>query len=186
MCRRRLTFLASLHEIAERNFSVRFQIDILALRALAFAARETPPRRWPRCSRQWSLPAPAASSGSLSIWGRRCRRSCCNWLGRRMPSKPCAASWPRSRQATARRPRPYAGFGIRAANTGLLDPLTSRELEVLALLPERLSTKEIAHRLGLAPTTVKRHTANLYGKLGVNKRWDAVIKAEALGILPHR
>jgi LuxR family maltose regulon positive regulatory protein len=77
-------------------------------------------------------------------------------------------------------------FGMRAANTGLTDPLTSRELEVLALLPERLSNKEIARRLGLAPTTVKRHTVNLYGKLSVNKRWDAVLRAEALGILPRR
>ena len=54
------------------------------------------------------------------------------------------------------------------------------------LLRERLSNKEIAHKLGLSPATVKRHTVNLYGKLGVNKRWDAVIKAEALGILPPR
>ena len=71
------------------------------------------------------------------------------------------------------------------ANAGLPEPLTNRELEILALLPERLSNKEIAHRLGLAPTTVKRHTVNLYGKLGVNKRWDAVLKADALGVLPR-
>jgi LuxR family maltose regulon positive regulatory protein len=53
-------------------------------------------------------------------------------------------------------------------------------------LRERLSNKEIAHKLCLSTTTVKRHTVNLYGKLGVNKRWDAVIKAEALGILLPR
>jgi LuxR family maltose regulon positive regulatory protein len=59
-------------------------------------------------------------------------------------------------------------------------------LEILALLRERLSNKEIARMLCLSPMTVKRHIANLYGKLGVNKRWDAVIEAEALGILPPR
>ena len=80
----------------------------------------------------------------------------------------------------------HAGSGIRAANARLIEPLTDRELEVLALLRERLSNKEIAHRLVLSPMTVKRHLVNLYGKLGVNKRWDAVIKAEALGILPPR
>ena len=102
-----------------------------------------------------------------------------------MPSKPSAD--PGSVPGRPQRKRDQrSAFGIRAANTGLTDPLTSRELEVLALLPERLSNKEIAHRLGLAPTTVKRHTVNLYGKLGVNKRWDAVIKAEALGVLPRR
>jgi ATP/maltotriose-dependent transcriptional regulator MalT len=56
----------------------------------------------------------------------------------------------------------------------------------LALLRERLSNKEIASRLVLSTVTVKRYTANLYAKLGVNKRLYAVIKAEALGILPPR
>ena len=65
-----------------------------------------------------------------------------------------------------------------------MEPLTHRELEVLALLRGRLSNKEIARLRRLFPLTVKRHLVNLYGKLGVNKRWDAVIKAEALGILP--
>jgi len=78
------------------------------------------------------------------------------------------------------------GARIRAANAGLVEPLTGRELEVLALLRERLSNKEIARRLCLSPVTVKRYAVCLYGKLGVNKRWDAVVKAEALGILPPR
>jgi len=34
--------------------------------------------------------------------------------------------------------------------------------------------------------TVKRHLVNIYGKLGVNNRWDAVVKAEALEVLPPR
>ncbi len=51
------------------------------------------------------------------------------------------------------------------------------------LLRERLSNKEIAQRLGLSVMTVKRHTVNLYGKLDVDGRKDAVVKAEALKIL---
>ena len=78
------------------------------------------------------------------------------------------------------------GSQSRAANTRLVEPLTDRELDVLALLRERLSNKDIASQLGLSTTTVKRYTVNLYDKLGVNKRWDAVVKAEALGILPLR
>jgi LuxR family maltose regulon positive regulatory protein len=74
----------------------------------------------------------------------------------------------------------------RAANAGLVEPLSGRERDVLALLRDRLSDKEIADRLGLSTATVKRHTANIYGKLGVSKRWDAVVKAEALGVLPAR
>jgi LuxR family maltose regulon positive regulatory protein len=47
-----------------------------------------------------------------------------------------------------------------------------------------LSTKEIAARLYISYTTVKRHITNLYGKLGVNRRWDAVARAVELGLLP--
>ena len=72
------------------------------------------------------------------------------------------------------------------ANAELVEPLTRRELEVLALLREHLSNREIADRLYLSEATVKRHTSNIYGKLGVNKRWAAVAKAETLKLLsPH-
>jgi LuxR family maltose regulon positive regulatory protein len=53
-------------------------------------------------------------------------------------------------------------------------------------LRERLSNKEIAGKLYLSTATVKRHLINIYEKLGVNRRRDAVLKAEALGILPRR
>lgn len=77
--------------------------------------------------------------------------------------------------------------GARAASTGrrmLLDPLTERELEVLGLLAERLTNKEIAARLYIAPATVRRHTENIYSKLGVHGRREAVAKAQGLGMLP--
>jgi len=62
-------------------------------------------------------------------------------------------------------------------------PLTDRELEVLALLAQRLSNKEIADKLVISPRTVKRHTLNIYRKLDVNSRQQAVEKAAELGIL---
>jgi ATP/maltotriose-dependent transcriptional regulator MalT len=62
-------------------------------------------------------------------------------------------------------------------------PLTDRELDVLELLEERLSNKEIARRLVIAPATVKRHTLSIYSKLGVPGRHEAVAKARHLGIL---
>jgi LuxR family transcriptional regulator, maltose regulon positive regulatory protein len=69
---------------------------------------------------------------------------------------------------------------------GLVESLTTREREILLLLREPLSGKEIANRLFISTTTFKRHTANIYGKLDVHNRWDAVAAAEALGILPPR
>jgi LuxR family maltose regulon positive regulatory protein len=61
--------------------------------------------------------------------------------------------------------------------------LTNRELDVLELLDERLSNKEIARRLVISPATVKRHTLSIYSKLGVSGRREAVAKARQLGIL---
>ncbi len=54
-------------------------------------------------------------------------------------------------------------------------PLTDRETEVLRLLAERLSNKEIAHRLVVSTHTVRNHTANIFGKLQVENRVQAVV-----------
>lgn len=69
------------------------------------------------------------------------------------------------------------------ASSPLIEPLTDRELEVLGLLAQRLSNKEIAAELVISPATVKRHTINIYQKLQVNRRRMAVKKAASLGII---
>jgi len=66
----------------------------------------------------------------------------------------------------------------------LVEPLTERELEVLRLLAEGLSNAEIGERLYISLPTVKSHTRNIYGKLDVHSREQAVIQARAIGILP--
>jgi LuxR family maltose regulon positive regulatory protein len=53
----------------------------------------------------------------------------------------------------------------------------------ITCLAERLSNMEICEKLFVSPDTVKRHTINIYKKLNVNKRREAVSKAAALGIL---
>jgi LuxR family maltose regulon positive regulatory protein len=65
-------------------------------------------------------------------------------------------------------------------------PLTDRELEISNLLVQRLSNKEIAAELTISPETVKKHLNNIYGKLNVSGRRQAVEKALALGILSRR
>jgi LuxR family maltose regulon positive regulatory protein len=64
-----------------------------------------------------------------------------------------------------------------------VETLTNREIDVLILLAERLSDKEIANRLVLSPGTVRKHTLHIYGKLGVNNRRAAVAQARRLGLI---
>ena len=66
----------------------------------------------------------------------------------------------------------------------LVETLTAREHDVLAGLAERLSYKEIADKLFIAPGTVKRHASRIYGKLGVAGRNEAIRVARELDWLP--
>jgi LuxR family maltose regulon positive regulatory protein len=65
----------------------------------------------------------------------------------------------------------------------LIEPLRERELEVLRLLAAGLSNREIAAELFLAVGTVKKYTSNIYGKLNVHRRAQAVARARELGLL---
>ncbi len=65
----------------------------------------------------------------------------------------------------------------------LIEPLSERELDVLRLICAGKSNQEIADELFLALNTVKRHANNLYGKLGVSRRAQAIIEARRLGLI---
>jgi DNA-binding NarL/FixJ family response regulator len=65
----------------------------------------------------------------------------------------------------------------------LVEPLTARELEVLAHLADGLSNKAIAGRLGISDETVKFHLSAIFGKLGASNRTDAVRQALRRGVV---
>lgn len=66
----------------------------------------------------------------------------------------------------------------------LIEPLSDRESDVLRLMAEGLSNKAIAQQLIISPFTVRNHTVNIFGKLQVANRMQAVERARALGLLP--
>jgi LuxR family maltose regulon positive regulatory protein len=65
----------------------------------------------------------------------------------------------------------------------LTEPLSQRELEVLRLVAQGLSNREISERLFLAVITVKGHNRNIFRKLQVRRRTEAIAHAQELGLL---
>jgi DNA-binding NarL/FixJ family response regulator len=66
---------------------------------------------------------------------------------------------------------------IEQAQTGARGVLSAREMEILVLVSRGLSNRQVASSLRMSETTVKRHLANIYPKMGVLSRTEAVRKA---------
>jgi DNA-binding NarL/FixJ family response regulator len=71
----------------------------------------------------------------------------------------------------------------RPVNQGLPEPLSEREVEVLQLLAQGMTNKEIASRLFLAEGTVKNYVSRILDKLGVSDRTQAALRARELGVI---
>lgn len=70
-----------------------------------------------------------------------------------------------------------------ASESEMVEPLSERELEVLQLIAQGLSNREVAERLFISLHTVKTHARNIYAKLEVSNRTEAVARGRAFGIL---
>jgi NarL family two-component system response regulator LiaR len=94
--------------------------------------------------------------------------------------------WSRSRQVTVikevRVPEggPFVLDALKLKELGI----TPREFEILGLIAEGLSNREIGERLFVSENTVKTHSSRLFDKLGVNRRVQAVVKGRELGLIP--
>jgi LuxR family maltose regulon positive regulatory protein len=179
-----LDILDVLREFAQHTCNVRVQIEVMAQYALALERQGKAADAVAALQQAVELARPGGFIRVFVDLGPPMRTMLLRLAGQGPAAETVRrilAAFPEPQQMIA------SGDAVsrsRAANSGLVEPLTDRELEVLALLRERLSNKEIASQLVLSTATVKRYTINVYQKLGVNKRRDAVIKAEALGILP--
>lgn len=176
-----IDLLSRAHEaVALRSF-VPAQVECLVLRACALAARSEPARALADVRQALGL----AEAGLISrpfFDGGRVIQALLSELAARDGSSALSEQLLagfQERKTSERTPQPDTG------TAALPEPLTRRELDILLLLQDRLSDKEIALRLGIATATVKRHSANLYVKLEAHRRGDAVERAQIMGILPR-
>jgi ATP/maltotriose-dependent transcriptional regulator MalT len=72
---------------------------------------------------------------------------------------------------------------LRREPSMLIEPLTERELAVLRYLPGALTNADIAAQMGVSVHTVKTHVRNIFRKLGVSCRRNAVLRGRELGLL---
>jgi LuxR family maltose regulon positive regulatory protein len=183
-----IKILDRLYEMSDRTFNTRFKIEILALRALAMDAMGKIRKAEAELHQALDLAQPGGFIRVFVDLGRP-MQELLQRLDGRGPNKDyiqrLLAAFTDDLQIkktniTLRATTPSATLNPPV----LAEPLTTRELDVLNLLREPLSNKEIASKLYLSPSTVKRHTINLYGKLGVHSRREAVAAATTLGIFP--
>ena len=185
-----LKILDSLEEITNRTHNTRYKIEVLALRALALDAMGDTDEACAILKQALNLAQPGGFIRVFVDLGKpmqailyRLEKQDQNdeFIQRILAAFPeDDLSLARDKSAAQLRRQPSLN------HLALAESLTPRELEVLNLLRGPLSIKEISLKLHISYATAKRHTINLYGKLGVNQRWEAVAKAEELNILPAR
>ena len=98
----------------------------------------------------------------------------------------CGKSWAISPTVGGTNPVPADPPATFTLNQPQLDALgiTPRELEILSLIAQGLSNREIADRLFVSENTVKTHCSRAFDKLGARRRTQAVQLGKQLGILP--
>jgi LuxR family transcriptional regulator, maltose regulon positive regulatory protein len=77
----------------------------------------------------------------------------------------------------------YESTAGRPSRIAIAESLTAREGEILKLIAQGLSNKEMARTLAVSPETVKSHVKRVFAKLGVERRVQAVSHAQSLGLI---
>jgi LuxR family maltose regulon positive regulatory protein len=173
-----LQLLERISAAAERAGWVSTQIEVSLLRALALDARGARAAALSALERALALAQPGGWVRIFLDEGQRLVP-----LLRQAAERSGAASFAARLLATAGGQPTASEQPSSLRPTALVEPLSDRELEVLRLIAQGLSNREVAERLYIAQGTVKAHASSIYGKLGVNSRTQAVARATALGLL---
>jgi LuxR family maltose regulon positive regulatory protein len=174
-----LSLLARLSEAAEGAGWVGRAIEVLVLRSVALGARGDDDEALGMLTRALALAEPAGYVRTFVDEGAPVRE-----LLVRAAARPIALHGEYVDQL-------LSAFGaapeedMRALGTcpDLVEPLTERELQVLRLMATDLTSPEMAVELVVSVNTVRTHIQHVYQKLGVHSRYEAVTRAQALGLL---
>lgn len=179
--------LESLQKFLERIHNVRFLTELLALRALELLKQE---KRTEALSTIENAVRQAQPGGYIRLFvdlgpelvpllsQLQLDEQGLEYIGRILAAYPASSAGQSQDKATV---TPLRNAGITDTAAGIL---SIREQEILMLLAQRLNNKEISEKLFISPATVKRHAHNIYEKLGVHSRREAVAKATGLGFIP--
>ena len=184
-------YLADLHHFVKAVHNTRFLIEVLALKALLYEARQNRPAALEVLEQAINLAQPGGFIRLFVDLGPKLKPLLADLAHRSIASAYIAqiltafehSDSPELVQNEAlidHLPQPT----LARRSPDLIETLTNREMDVLLLLADRLTNKEIAQELGISTETVKAHANNLYRKLHINNRRQAVAQARALGLLP--
>lgn len=183
--------LDELAAIAERTYNVRFMIEILAMRALALAAQGNSAVALDTLQQAVDLARPGGfirifvdlGPSMLKLLAELARTGhSTETIQKILDAFPDRYLQIENNEAQAHSNQ----SSIDGKSKTLVESLTTREREILLYLREPTSLKDIAVKLSISYATIKRHTINIYGKLGVNSRWDAVTRANELDLFHSR
>ena len=176
--REAMGLLERLLKAAEDGERTRSVIEILLLHALAHDAQGDIPRALEPLERALTLAEPEGYVRIFVDEGEAMRNILRHAAARGMAS----SHTQRLLTAFDKPTHPHSTPSGRGA-PDLAEPLTEREAEILRLISVGMTNQEIAAQLVISVATVKRHITNIYGKLGVSHRTEAVARANELKLL---
>ena len=184
-------WIAHVYEFSLATYNLRVQIEMLALQALLHELRSDRKAALAALEQAMRLATPGGlvrifvdlGAGLAPLLTELEERGSapdlvCRIL-RSLPSMPASGK----QLTTTDHYRTPTADGSEIDHNAYIEPLTRREVEVLELLTQRLTAPEIAKQLVISENTVKRHRTNIYQKLGVNNRRDALTVARKMHLI---
>jgi LuxR family maltose regulon positive regulatory protein len=180
-----LTLLARLLGMAEAAGAMGLAIRVLVLQAIALRAKGQVDRALTTLSRALTLAEPEGYVRTFidegAPMGHLLRQAIGRGIAAGYANKLLAALEGERKDKGPASPVPSQAEGHEIE--GLIELLSERELEVLRLLTTHLSRREIAEELCVSVNTARFHVKNIYAKLGVHSRSDAIQRAGELNLL---